>query len=192
LIQQNPAHAYQLLSFNAKKVSNGVALAWTTSNEQNYTGFTVERSNDGGKTFTAIDSLDSSGQGNYNFTDKNPLTGQNQYRLAQKEIDDSTSYSKVITIEYSSQSNNLVKSNVNVYPNPAKSNINVSVVNTTGGGASYNIRLMNSFGLVIRQTTSAQATYQADISGLAPGTYMVMVYNKSDNSLVGNSKFVKL
>lgn len=192
LIQQNPALAYQLVSFNANKTNNGVKVEWKTSNEQNYTGFAVERSNDGGKTFAAIDSISSNGQGSYNFLDQHQLSGQNQYRLKQRDINDSISYSKVVTIQYSNQSNNLVKSNISVYPNPAVSSISVTVVNTTSEAANYNIQLSNSFGLVIKQTTSAQPTYQTDISNLMPGTYIVKVFNKKDNSLVGNSKFVKM
>lgn len=192
LFKQNPAYAYRLLSFNANKQNNGVKVDWTTSNEQNYTRFAVERSNDGGKTFDVIDSLASDSQGSYNFVDQNPLSGQNQYRLKQLDINDSVSYSTVVTIQYSNQTNNLVKNNISVYPNPAVSNINVVVVNGTSEPATYNIQLSNSFGLVIKQTTSAQPTWQIDVSNLMPGTYIVKVFNKKDNSLVGNSKFVKM
>ncbi|MGZ3777988.1 MAG: T9SS type A sorting domain-containing protein, partial [Mucilaginibacter sp.] len=192
LIQQNPAYAYKLVSFNANKANNGVKVDWKSSNEQNYTGFAVERSNDSGKTFVAIDSIASNGQGSYNFTDQSPVSGQNQYRLKQRDISGSISYSAVVTIQYSNQSNNLVKSNISVYPNPAVSTINVTVPNMIGEAATYSIQVSNSFGLMIKQATSTQPTYQADISGLTPGTYIVKVFNKKDNSLVGNSKFVKM
>ena len=72
VIRQNPALAVHLLSFAATKLSSNAQVVWNTENEENYTNFTVERSSDGGVTFTQLGALTSSAQGTYSYLDKNP------------------------------------------------------------------------------------------------------------------------
>ena len=196
IMRQNPAYAYQLLSFNASKITGTpanpkqVQIVWTAKNEQNYTNFAVERSIDTGKTYQVIGSLTSSGQGTYGLVDKNPAD-QNIYRLQQQDIDDSVDYSKTVKISYSNLSGNLMASSINVYPNPVKSTLNLTI-NTEKPAYLYSIQISNSTGLVVKQVTSSQPNWQSSVSDLMPGTYIVKVLNYKDNSLVGNTKFVKL
>ncbi len=193
VIRQNPAYAYQLLDFTATKVATArqVQLVWKTQNEQNYTNFTVERSTDGGKTFDVIGGMQGTDAGTYSLLDKNPIVGQNLYRLRQEDKDDSITYSKVIPVQYTDLSNN-VADKVRVYPNPAISTINVAIASDVATKPPYTIQITNSSGLLIKQVNSAQADWQSSIARLLPGTYIVKVHNSTDNSFVGDSKFVKL
>ena len=81
---------------------------------------------------------------------------------------------------------------VNVYPNQAVITIHVTIANKTGVHQSYNIRITNSSGILVKQVTAAQATWQYSVAGLKPGTYIIKIHNNADNSLVGDTKFVKL
>ena len=54
VIRQNPALMVHLLNFAATKAVGGAQAVWVTENEQNYTNFTVERSTNGGTTFTTL------------------------------------------------------------------------------------------------------------------------------------------
>ncbi|MDB5024838.1 MAG: type sorting protein, partial [Mucilaginibacter sp.] len=47
-------------------------------------------------------------------------------------------------------------------------------------------------GLIVKQATSAQLNWQANVADLLPGTYLVKVLDKKDKSLLGQTKFVKL
>jgi hypothetical protein len=47
-------------------------------------------------------------------------------------------------------------------------------------------------GKVLKTITTAQSTLQENVSALLPGTYVVDVVNKADNSAVGKAKFIKL
>jgi len=193
-IGQNPKYFYHLLNFYASKITYAreVQLTWKTQYEENYTNFSIEKSIDSGKTFNVLGSVAADGQGVYNLLDNNPVSGQNLYRLKQQDINGVISYSNIIPVEYSDLSDGIVKSNINVYPNPATNSIHLSVTTLNDATASYNILITNSSGLVIKQATSAQPTWQTNIGDLLPGTYVLKVINTRDNSLVGNTKFIKL
>ncbi|MDB5155078.1 MAG: type sorting protein, partial [Mucilaginibacter sp.] len=81
---------------------------------------------------------------------------------------------------------------VHIYPNPAVNVINLNVTGKTTGNTSYDILVTNSSGLIVKQATSAQLNWQANVADLLPGTYLVKVLDKKDKSLLGQTKFVKL
>ena len=191
VIRQNPAYALKLLDFDATKVATGAQLAWITENENNYTNFTVEKSTDNGKTFEVVGGMKSNAAGKYSLIDKFPKIGLNQYRLKQDDFNGTITYSKIVNLMYSNASNNLVVNNLNVYPNPASSTVNVAIAAQDGNKASYIIKITNGIGTVIKSAVSSQPVWQDNVSNLLPGTYFVQVINNNDKAVVGNSKFIK-
>ena len=199
VVRQNPALGVHLLDFTALKVVNGSQIVWSTENEENYTNFAVERSTDGGKTYNIIDGLASSAQGTYSFLDKTPADGANMYKLQITDLNGNITYSNVVTIMYGG-SNSLVKTGIVVYPNPAKTSLNLDIapgfnsngINSQIPSSAYSVQISNILGSVIRQATINQPNWQTDVSALMPGTYVIQVINKNDNSVVGQSTFIKL
>ncbi|HEY8783928.1 MAG TPA: T9SS type A sorting domain-containing protein [Mucilaginibacter sp.] len=218
VIRQDQALNMHLLDFAAAKAPGGAQLVWKTENEENYTNFTVERSSDGGVTFDILGGIGSSALGTYSFLDKNPPLAADQYRLKIEDLNGAISYSNVVTLIYGSPAYTLA-GNINVYPNPASSVINLDINKNNAGGqfsnlsalqnlattpglvsaqtiagtpSSYNIKIISATGSVISNATSSQRTWQNNVSDLMPGTYVIEVVNNSDNSLVGKSTFVKL
>jgi hypothetical protein len=59
-------------------------------------------------------------------------------------------------------------------------------------GASYDIQITNVLGSVVKQASIQQQTWQTDVSSLMPGTYIIQVINKNNNTLAGKETFVKL
>lgn len=195
VIAQNAAYAYRLLNFSATAYTslNQVQLQWKTVNEQNYTEFTVERSNDNGNTFdVVVGGMRSSNQGTYALLDKYPKDGANFYRLKQVDINGNQNYSKVVEVQYSGLGNNLADNNINVYPNPAINTLNLDIKDAAKPASSYQIKISNSVGLVVRDIKSQQPSWQGSVNDLLTGTYMIEVVNAKDQSLVGRAKFVKL
>jgi hypothetical protein len=214
----SPALMVHLLTFTAQKANNGAQIDWTTSDEQNNTNFTVERSIDGGSTFISIDTLVSSSVGSYSFLDRNPPLMKDLYRVKLQDVNGIITYSEAVTLAYESLNTIAATTNsISIYPNPASSVINLTVnqsgssstaagpsstqiVNSTNtlvsaplnGALLYGIKIVNITGVVIKTTTSSQPNWQEDISGLAPGTYIIQVINNGDKSVVGKSRFVKL
>jgi len=190
LIRENPANAYHLLSFTAHPTNQytQVQLTWLTENEQNYTNFTVERSNDNGKTFGIIGGLASNGAGTYGLLDKYPWVGENIYRLKQVDIDNNITYSNNLSVNVIDRTDHTV----GIYPNPTKGKICLTVNVKSSQTDSYNIVISNSFGLIVKTVVSKQAFWESNVSELLTGTYLVKVVNVKDNKLVGQAKFVKL
>ncbi len=211
VIRQNPALGLHLLNFTAAKETNGAQVVWKTENEQDYTNFTVERSTDNGVTFNVLGGFASDNIGTYSFLDKNPAPAANQYRLKLEDLNNNITYSKVVTLMYANSNNNLVNNNLSIYPNPAKSTLNLSInqsfssnPSTTQGtdsitkplatvaSALYGIKIVSSTGSIMKMATTTAQDWQTDVSGLMPGTYIIQVINNNNNSLVGKGTFVKL
>lgn len=190
VISEDPAKQCELLSFDAQRtgIVPQVQLQWKTKNEADYTRFTVERSTDNGKTFNVLTGFTSTDAGNYSYLDNNPSYGTNLYRLKQVDIDNNVTYSQTQKVDIINRDNRVVC----VYPNPAKSSINLCIVTKTRDVDRYNILVTNSSGVIVRQVLSSRADWQSNISSLLTGTYLVRVLNSKDRSLVGEAKFVKL
>lgn len=190
VIRQNSALVYHLLSFAAiKGTGKQTQIIWTTQNEGNYTNFTIERSIDGGKTYTIVGGVPANGSGQYGLPDKNP-SDQNLYRLKQEDINDSITYSRIVAVNFSALNNTLAINSVNVYPNPAKSILNVNIPSKLYNGI-YNITIVNSSGAIIKQVVGSQSSWQTNVGDLSPGTYVVKVLDSKANSYVGDAKFIK-
>jgi hypothetical protein len=81
----------------------GIHLNWVTANETNTHRFIIERSGQNNIAFDSIGLLPASQQQStnhhYNFTDKNPFTGQrNLYRIKVVDMDGKFTYSKTISV----------------------------------------------------------------------------------------------
>lgn len=194
VMRENPAMAYQLLTFTASKINNSsqTQLNWTSKNEENYTNFTLERSTDGEVTFNVIDGLSGSGTGAYGFVDKSPASGANYYRLKQEDINGNITYSKVIQVMYVNTANETVASSLLTYPNPVKNTLNLLIKPKTTQTTNYSILITNASGLIVRQTTTSQPQWQGDVNSFLPGTYIVQVIDNKNNDTVGKARFVKL
>ena len=205
IIRKDPSKNVHLLNFVADKITNAVKTVWTVENEEDYTDFTLQKSNDG-LNFKTIDTLTSSSLGTYSFTDINPQK-VNYYRLQLTDVAGIITYSAIVPVMYGSTAK--TGSMISVYPNPTNGMLNVAVnqgiiatsglnqvtVGNTGKSASgqtYDIRITNMTGEVLKTVTSAPATWQNDVSGLLPGTYIIQVLNHGSSSVVGRSTFVKL
>lgn len=214
IIRQDPLLAVHLLSFTGNKVTGGSQISWKTENELNTTNFTVERSNDNGKTFATIGGYLSTGNGTYSLLDKNPERDNNLYRLKMDDVNGVVTYSSIITLYYGVLNNVVAANNVVVYPNPVSSSINLSINNqsyipqsstgllapqTTTGvssagniNAAYVIQITSMNGSVLKRISSTGANWAGDISNFLPGTYIINVTEKDTNKLIGKSAFVKL
>ncbi len=135
----------ELSSFSAQKANHSIALSWLTASEQNNNHFNIERSSNG-KSFTTIGQVKGSGttasSNKYNFTDNNPLSGVNYYRLNAVETTGKTAFSKIVTVDFSTKGSNKLM----VYPNPAKSGLNINY--ESNEEANLNIQVLDMTGKV--------------------------------------------
>jgi len=197
VIRQNKALGLHLLDFAATKQTTGAQMVWKTENERNTTYFTIERSTDNGKTFNVVGGVSSGSEGTYSLTDKNPTTGTDYYRLKLEDLNGTITYSDALPLVYTTGNNQLAGAAVSVYPNPAKSTLNVSIVPSIKQivqpvKTTFNITITGSNGTVIKKATSTQTEWQDNVTGLLPGSYVLQVVDNADKKVVGQAKFVKL
>jgi trimeric autotransporter adhesin len=212
VIREDRALGLHLLNFAATKVTDGSEVVWKTENEQNYTNFTVERSIDNGVNFDVMNGLTSSGLGTYSYLDKAPVNGADQYRLKLVDLNGTVTYSKIVTLMYGNLSNSISNNAISVYPNPAKSTLNLTIspalnssfiskqstktvfalAATVNTNTVYQIKIVSNIGSVIKNTSTSEKDWQTDLSNLMPGTYVIQVINNNDKSLVGQKTFIKL
>lgn len=101
------------------------AITWATAYEHNNAYFTVERSSDG-RGFQEIARVMSQGNSSetrqYAYTDVQPLTGWNYYRLVQVDKDGQHSVTNVKGLNFSCNN-----SAVKVYPNPFQEGFTIGI-----------------------------------------------------------------
>jgi hypothetical protein len=194
VIGKNPAYNLRLLDFKAAKATAGSQLTWLTENEYDDTHFAIERSIDDGKTFEVLGTSQSTSNGTYTLTDKFPIVGVNKYRLRVEDMDGTITYSKILSIIYTNTVNPVAvnKANINIYPNPVASTVNVAIAEKAGAAAgSYTINITNGLGNVMKTATTSQLTWNGNINSWLPGSYFVQVVDNTTKAIVGNGKFVK-
>ena len=90
------------MSFNAVKNNQQVDCIWATAIEVNNDYFTIERSQDASN-FAPIGDVDGAGNSNlvlnYLFTDYNPHSGINYYRLRQTDFDGHSTLSEIKAVD---------------------------------------------------------------------------------------------
>jgi hypothetical protein len=188
-IQKMPGYNYQLLSFTAQKVKTGVQINWQTAYEADYTRFTVQRSTDDGKTFTAIGNIQSNYSANYNFTDTSPVVGANIYQLVQTDPNNINALSQKVTVNYT-PGNNDQSPLFMVYPSVTTQYIQVDLGKLYSN--NINVTVTNSVGIIMQNlTVSATQRIQLDVSNLPTGIYFVNAIDKSAGKKIGYGKFFK-
>jgi hypothetical protein len=134
----------KLKSFDAFKDNNEAKLVWITASEANSDYFKIEKSIDG-KNFEIIANIKSKSSNStsnlvYNFSDKNPFTGINYYRLTQYDLDGKEEVLGVKAVSFS-----LINENeVAVFPNPNHGKINFRLPNNNKGLIKVSIYDLNS------------------------------------------------
>lgn len=170
-----------LSDISARSEENNIVLSWTTSREQNFDKFIIERSHDAFKfqelaaMNTKTSPINTVGVSvNYNFTDYQPITGINYYRLKMIDNDGSFSYSKTVSER--------AKSAFSIYPNPTS-----STVYFNGNYKNSDITITDSKGvqvLKMKVPTNGEITLK-DISN---GLYIIEI--KRNNQLIHRQKIV--
>jgi hypothetical protein len=172
-----------LLNFTAQPDNDRVDLSWTTSTESNNSYFTVEKSSDG-ISFNAVRMVPSAAVGgnstvalDYSTQDPAPYPGVSFYRLKQTDLDGKSSYSSIVSVNFTK------KKTLSVYPNPTTGTLHVTGISTTE--TSLKVEWFDLSGRSLLQTTlSVQngfATLNAPVS-VNNGMYTLR-FTASDGSV---------
>lgn len=165
-----------LSEFNVTLNNKEVDLDWTTAQESNADHFAIERSADAGGHWQVVGTVAAKGNSsvptNYSFTDANPASGTSEYRLQSVDKDGKFTYSEVRTIR-----NGLIGS-VNIFPNPAKDYVNITLGGSENATGSLSIRLISQSGQLLvekKVTNTGGTTVSLAVSSYPPGNYLIQV-----------------
>ncbi|MNK06338.1 hypothetical protein D3C87_242330 [compost metagenome] len=174
-----------LSSFIVRAENNMVKLNWQTTSETNNKGFIIYRSGDD-KQVIQIGEIsaranESSFISLYAFTDKQPLNGNNYYKLVQVDLDGKQTElgEKVINFNFSGAA-------VEVSPNPTEGKVTVRF-----NSGSYQVLTVVGLDGKVLQTLKLQPTSsnaEIDLTGYAKGVYFVKL---SGNGVSDVQKVVK-
>ena len=156
-----------LENFNVSGASAGNTIAWTANANDIANQFVVQRSADG-TTWQNIATLTAAtGTESYSYTDTNPLTGPNYYRLELVNTDGATGYS--ITGIIASKT---TTPGIRFYPNPFHDMINI-----TASGTFTQLSLKDLAGrtLWVKAYPGGINSTQIPAGDLPPGLYFITV-----------------
>ena len=166
-----------LISFTASKVPGDpkgatALLNWQTASEVNSDRFDIERSQDG-KKWTTIGNVTANGDKKsnswYSFPDKNPMDGENLYRLKMIDRDGTFSFSRIQSVYFDAQ--------ISFYPNPVKDLLKIK------GATTGKVQLINNAGKVVFSSGNIP-TEGIDMVNLSAGVYLIRITHKDGSSTV--------
>lgn len=184
-----------LLNFSGYKDGSRNQLRWTTSSEQNNSGFEVQRSTDG-INYTALGFVNTQAPGgnstiqlNYAFTDNNVIGSRQYYRLRQVDFDNHSKLSNIVLIKGDKPVTLMIDG---LFPNPARTLVNVLIA--APNKDKVTLVITDIAGRIVIQLVlnveTGSSTIPVDISRLSNGTYLVKLVCESNcEGVVG--KFVK-
>jgi len=173
----------QLVSFTGILNTLTVALNWTTDQEQNLSSFGVERSLDGGATYTLIGTVTAIGNTTtahtYQYVDASlPAAASEglEYRLVMTDINGNFRYSNIVTITLTAGPDAY-----RIYPNPVKGAW--LYVQATAGNSSQKDVLASVVDLsghillttLIKVQALQTGQVTVDVSTIPPGFYVLQL-----------------
>ncbi len=176
-----------LISFTGKPEATGVELNWTTANEQNISGFKIDRS-ENGTDFRQIAELDASGgiaEFKYSYTDHDSYSAGNKslyYRLRIQGHDGRQEVSNTIRI---TTNDAVINNNYTIYPNPVTGD-ELFFSATIPQSQHITVKITDVTGQVKMETTlnaNESNTNSINIRSLPKGLYLIQLFNNTNNTI---------
>ena len=162
----------EITEFTGKQIGNRTQLSWATASEKDVQGFEIQKNTEGGQ-FASIGFVKSKNISNsptdYEFWDDN-FHKTAYYRLKTTDLDGKVVYSKIITIENATKSNEIT-----LFPNPILrgSNLNIKLADNAVAD-DYSVEVYNANGQLMAQQKGI-APMGTDFWGV--GVYCVKIVN---------------
>jgi hypothetical protein len=183
----------ELTDFRAKVEGGQVNLRWETASELNNHFFTVERSR-GDRSFEAVGQVDGVGTTSqaqrYQYQDRPNETGTYYYRLKQTDFDGSSQFSPIVEVHLTTEA---AQSQLKLYPNPAtdQTNLRLHLPQAT----ALVVQISTANGQIVQRTQQPHQggvqSMRLDLSDLAPGMYLVQVFDPSGRPVAAAQKLIR-
>jgi hypothetical protein len=133
-------------NLKASKKAGGIEISFSNLTESDVVSYSIERSANG-QQYSSIKELppakNHGGNADYSFTDAEPLSGNNLYRIKSVETNGKVSYSAIAKVDLNAKGLALT-----IAPNPSKSTeLGLQITNLPAG--NYKIRIFNNNAQVV-------------------------------------------
>lgn len=146
-------------------------LQWNTYGEDRDDFFVVERSKDGAS-FSQIDKVNAKGRPSlYEYFDRQPMEGNNYYRLKIVNNTGTISYSDIAVAKVA------VASRISAFPNPVSGKLTVQIPGSVHH--SEKLILFNSYGQKVVEQAVTAHILQIEMKHLPAGIYHLMYKSKN-------------
>lgn len=155
-----------MTSFTGKQNGNQVQLDWHTTDESGMKVFKIQRSADG-KTFSTMGSMPAGKAGAHRFMDQ-AINGKIYYRIETVGEDNSTIYSKIISVQVDKGIQ------ISIAPNPVQNQ--ATVYNLPQGAIHY--RLVDAAGRCVLQgnkVVNVAGQLSVDLGAQSSGMYQLLI-----------------
>jgi len=166
----------ELVSFSARRQTDGTRLDWNTATETNNRGFRIERSIGNTERFEAIGWVDGHGTTTlpqpYTFLDSDlPRADVLYYRLRQTDFDGGEQLTdmRAVLLEDGGQDNRLT-----VWPNPAGAKIRLQLP-PDAAQETTRVLVLNPAGVPVLQLAALPDSGEIEVQKLLPGVYTVQM-----------------
>jgi len=174
-----------LKSFDAQRAGNKIVVSWETTSEVNNNYFEVEKSADA-RAWSILAKVNGAATTNmlqqYRTADEKPFSNLNYYRLKQVDFDQTTTYSRIVSVDMGSFQIS------KIWPNPVAEVLNISLDQSLGS-AEYIISDMNGSIIKKHQNLSGTQSLAIPVGNLATGIYLIKIKTKDGASHSG--RFLK-
>jgi len=173
----------RLLEFRGAQENNKHILFWTTAAEEQTASFGIERSADAVH-FKSIGTVPASGNQDsrmqYRFTDEQPLSKNNYYRLKMQDLDGQFTYSPIVLLKRYATGVSIA-----VFPNPTTQSVNI-ISQQAGAGRSGYAQLTDMNGKVLQQKqwgTNEMRNLSFNLESYGSGMYFIRVMIEGELSI---------
>ena len=170
----------ELTKFAASKRAQNVILEWQTASEINNDRFEIQRSTDSNR-FESIGKVH--GEGNsqvlvdYTYSDESPMAGVNYYRLMQVDIDGTTDYSDIVSVQIDKSDR------VRITPTSTFDFISIN----TSEASSIMVRSLN--GQIMDRQSNAEGNFTVEMANYPQGVYFLTI---EINGSIQTKKVIRL
>ena len=164
-----------ITSFFTINEENKVVLKWTTENEGMNQVFDIERSENGGRSYTKIGTVNSKNMSNtisdYALVDEQPINAVAYYRLVQKNKNGDISFTDIKVVDRSP----VPVAYFTIYPNPVQGILNVKVMATAAEKTTIDIFDMTGRSMVTQTVTllAGEQNLRVNMENLQKGSYIL-------------------
>jgi hypothetical protein len=177
-----------LSKFSGRNTGNKNVLDWTSSTEDNFSHYNIQRSTNGidfitlGRVNSKSINGTSSTDLDYSYSDEHPVPGHNSYRLEQVDKDGRMQYSRVVVLFNSTNGSSIV-----LHQNDAGDLVNIYISSTKNSTTTVKLADMNGR---IMKNIKARIEYginnlQLRLDNMSGGIYIIQVYEDASVTFTG-------